>query len=220
MAKLLKNNEEIKDKSGIYSIRNTENKRLYVGRAKNIHRRWQSHIRELENDKHRNTELQGDFNKYGTDAFQFDVLEFTDNINYMELVHIEFSKMWESEPLYNVPSAKDEITYSLATWAKSNDYTFEIDGTDADCLSAKGNPLRWNIIIQDAWNDKKIYVSLISPKARENEEYLTENKRIRSEFMKRHSNYKQISMDYFYEDCFSVEDVVSFIIEQIKNWFN
>lgn len=60
---------------GVYQIKNLLNGRLYFGSAKRFKERYRGHISSLRNNKHRNKFLQNDFNKCGTDAFVFEVLE-------------------------------------------------------------------------------------------------------------------------------------------------
>ena len=65
-------------KSGVYEIINTSNNRIYIGSAKEFKSRWQAHARQLRSGKHSNKYLQHDFNKCGTDAFEFSILELTE----------------------------------------------------------------------------------------------------------------------------------------------
>lgn len=62
--------------SGIYTITNKTTGRLYIGESLDIYRRWHDeHIPQLRKNLHYNKELQKDFNKYGEENFQFEVLE-------------------------------------------------------------------------------------------------------------------------------------------------
>jgi len=60
---------------GVYKITNIQNGRLYIGSAKRFSVRGIEHRRSLDRGKHQNKFLQNDFNKCGTDAFRFEVLE-------------------------------------------------------------------------------------------------------------------------------------------------
>lgn len=60
---------------GIYKIENTENGKVYVGQSVTIERRFTSHRTALRGDYHNNSKLQEDFNKFGEDAFLFEILE-------------------------------------------------------------------------------------------------------------------------------------------------
>jgi group I intron endonuclease len=61
---------------GIYAIRNTVNGKLYVGSAVSVARRWQVHRSNLKTGVHRCKPLQRAYDKYGADAFIYEVLEF------------------------------------------------------------------------------------------------------------------------------------------------
>ena len=61
--------------SGIYEIRSRiKPERIYIGSAVNIHKRWGSHLNELEKNKHKNGRLQNHFNKYGKDDLIYSIL--------------------------------------------------------------------------------------------------------------------------------------------------
>jgi group I intron endonuclease len=60
---------------GVYSITHIKSGRRYIGSSKNIHLRWGDHRRALGHGKHICPHLQNAWNKYGPDAFVFDVLE-------------------------------------------------------------------------------------------------------------------------------------------------
>ena len=65
-------------KSGVYKLTNTTNGRIYVGSCKEFKTRWKQHSKSLEMNKHSNRFLLNDFNKCGTDAFVFEILEVTE----------------------------------------------------------------------------------------------------------------------------------------------
>lgn len=62
-------------KSGIYQIRNTVNRKVYIGQSKNVELRYKQHFSELARGVHGNQHLQNAFWKYGKDSFEFSVLE-------------------------------------------------------------------------------------------------------------------------------------------------
>lgn len=62
--------------SGIYVIRNAVNGKVYVGSAISIIRRWTVHRCDLKHHRHRSSLLQRAWDKYGSAAFEFEVLEF------------------------------------------------------------------------------------------------------------------------------------------------
>lgn len=61
--------------SGIYSIRNKINGKVYVGSSKDIYTRWSQHRHDLRKGNHHNEVLQRAWNKYGERNFAFEVLE-------------------------------------------------------------------------------------------------------------------------------------------------
>ena len=63
-------------KSGIYSIKNTVNNKIYVGSSKNILSRWSKHKYRLNVSTHGNSHLQKAWNKYGKNTFMFSVIEY------------------------------------------------------------------------------------------------------------------------------------------------
>lgn len=75
------------EKTGIYKITCTVNNKVYVGSAcgtsksikkRGFYRRWKEHARKLKQGTHRNKYLQFSWNKYGEDAFVFEILEYCD----------------------------------------------------------------------------------------------------------------------------------------------
>lgn len=60
---------------GIYRIRNIITNEVYIGQSVDIDRRWTTHKRELRCNRHENQHLQDSYNKYGSDAFEYTVLE-------------------------------------------------------------------------------------------------------------------------------------------------
>ena len=64
--------------SGIYQIKNLVNSKVYVGSAKDIHKRWWEHRAMLEAGKHHSVKLQRAWLKHGRDAFVFTLLEEVD----------------------------------------------------------------------------------------------------------------------------------------------
>ena len=76
-----------KSKSGIYSIINTENGKRYVGQTYDVDYRWKRHRFDLSHNYHSNNHLQSAWNKYGSDVFEYSVLEMCeiDNLDEREL---------------------------------------------------------------------------------------------------------------------------------------
>lgn len=67
-------------KSGVYIIKNTVTEKLYVGSTNNFSVRWKRHICDLNKQTHTGIKLQRAWNKYGSLAFEFCVIEYVDNL--------------------------------------------------------------------------------------------------------------------------------------------
>lgn len=77
--------------AGIYQIVHIETGRRYVGQAKHIARRWKEHRRDLNAGRHTSRHLQRAWNKYGSEAFTFSVLEACDctDLDEREQFHLD-----------------------------------------------------------------------------------------------------------------------------------
>lgn len=82
---------------GIYKITNITNNKFYIGSSVNINKRKLHHLHLLRNSKHGNTYLQKSWNKYGEKSFDFEILEFCENIIEREQYYIDTLK-----PTYNL----------------------------------------------------------------------------------------------------------------------
>ena len=76
---MLKREDNIYERIGIYGIRNKINNKTYVGKTgMNFGDRWDSHRSLLNNGKHDNPYLQNAWNKYKQDNFEFIIPEECD----------------------------------------------------------------------------------------------------------------------------------------------
>jgi group I intron endonuclease len=62
---------------GIYSIKNKISGKIYIRSSINIEKRFIRHKNDLLNNKHKNTHLQREYNKYGLDSFIFEIVEIS-----------------------------------------------------------------------------------------------------------------------------------------------
>lgn len=61
--------------TGVYTITNTLNGKMYVGSSSaSIKKRWSTHISTLNSNTHHNQHLQHAWNKYGKEVFIFEIL--------------------------------------------------------------------------------------------------------------------------------------------------
>lgn len=60
---------------GLYSITHTASRTVYFGQAQDISKRWGEHRRDLKHGRHSNPRLQRAWDKYGSDAFEFAVVQ-------------------------------------------------------------------------------------------------------------------------------------------------
>ena len=77
--------------TGIYTIRNLVNNKIYVGQSKNIEKRFKSHLLGLRKDKSGCVVLQSAWNKYGESNFKFEIIcECSEyDLDKMEIFYIE-----------------------------------------------------------------------------------------------------------------------------------
>ena len=63
--------------TGIYVIKNTVTGKTYIGQAVDFEERKRNHLYKLRYKKHYNKALQADWDKMGSLAFKFEVIEKT-----------------------------------------------------------------------------------------------------------------------------------------------
>ena len=68
---------------GIYCIKNIINNKCYIGSSVNIRRRFYEHKHKLKFNKHQSTYLQRSYNKYGKEAFKFEIVEKINDSNIL-----------------------------------------------------------------------------------------------------------------------------------------
>ncbi len=60
--------------SGIYKITCLKNRKVYVGGSQDVEQRFLQHIYLLKLNNHYNKQLQDDFNEYGAEQFDFQII--------------------------------------------------------------------------------------------------------------------------------------------------
>ncbi len=78
------------EKPGIYAIIHKSSGRRYVGSASNLSKRWHRHRKDLNCGMHRNAHLQASWDKYGSEAFSFMILELTSDLTIREQYWIDY----------------------------------------------------------------------------------------------------------------------------------
>lgn len=68
-------NKMIPKVRGIYKITNKSNNKIYIGESLDVKKRWMEHKNSLNNNNHYNNELQSDYNLYGKDSFDFNLIQ-------------------------------------------------------------------------------------------------------------------------------------------------
>lgn len=91
-------------KSGIYSITNLVNNKIYIGSAVNIKKRWGDHRYCFLKNKHHNSHFQSAWNLYGESNFKFDVVEYCDvsELKSREKYYINFFNSNNTNLGYNI----------------------------------------------------------------------------------------------------------------------
>lgn len=93
---------------GIYRIINSKTGASYIGSSINIEKRLKSHANDLKNSSHCNIKLQADFNLYGKEVFEVEILQ------ELEIVKGIRSILYNLEDQY-IEQFKSKITgYNIA----------------------------------------------------------------------------------------------------------
>lgn len=113
---------------GIYCIKNLINNKGYIGKSKNIPKRWEKHLYALKSNTHPNSHLQSSFNKYGEVNFSFLILTSFEEIEEITLNKLEiklikeykshidlygYNKTFGGEGASHIDSVKQKISNTL-----------------------------------------------------------------------------------------------------------
>jgi group I intron endonuclease len=101
----LKSEEMKVERSGIYSIKNKESGKTYVGSSVNIARRFEEHLRMLHRGNHENEDLQNSWNKDEKKNLSFNIEYFCkiEDLDIFEQKYIDIYKEkigWDN--IYNI----------------------------------------------------------------------------------------------------------------------
>jgi group I intron endonuclease len=91
-------------KSGIYKITCIITGKVYIGSSINIEKRWLYHKEDLRKDRHRNQILQRAWEKYGSENFKFEVVEYIpeEALIEKEQYYIDLYKAADKKYGYNI----------------------------------------------------------------------------------------------------------------------
>lgn len=87
--------------SGVYFLKNTISKKVYVGSTVDIERRFRKHKSELKKNKHRCSEMLKDFNLYGFESFKLVILEKVEKEKLLEREQYWFEILKNKNEMYN-----------------------------------------------------------------------------------------------------------------------
>lgn len=90
-----------KNISAVYEIRCLANNAVYIGQTKDYRRRIQEHKRSLQKGRHRNKQMQSDYDKFGEEQFVSTILSSgAENMDQLESEYIRNARA--SGVCYNV----------------------------------------------------------------------------------------------------------------------
>lgn len=89
-------------KTGVYCIKNTINRKVYVGSTScmTFRKRWRVHIMGLRRGRHHSPHLQAAWRKYGEDAFEFQILLECDPDDCLQLEQECIDSFMSADPRY------------------------------------------------------------------------------------------------------------------------
>lgn len=109
-------------RSGIYTITNKLNSRVYVGSAVLIERRWKNHACMLQQDRHPSKLLQASWNKHGAPSFAFEIVEYVDereNLISREQAWIDRLSAFGPSGYNLTPRAGSQLGFKMSDEAKA-----------------------------------------------------------------------------------------------------
>lgn len=113
---------KLKNKSGIYCIKNTINNKVYIGRTKCFYRRCHQYLYDFKSRSigHLNDYLFNSLRKYGIENFTFTVVEYCtlDQIQEKELFWIKSFESTVSKKGYNL---RLDVNGSMKTDGRTSD---------------------------------------------------------------------------------------------------
>lgn len=135
---------------GVYKITNIKNGKFYIGSSIDIHTRWKQHINQLNKNIHNNIHLQNAWNKYGKNAFLFEILEECDknNLRDLEQTYIDNTKCLDKKIGYNIAPKTDMTEISDETKDKISN-TLKGKFVGENCFYSRYSEEKIKTIIKD-----------------------------------------------------------------------
>jgi hypothetical protein len=197
---------------GLYKITNILSELTYIGRSENISRRWREHKANLIKGTHRNKKLQEDFDFYGMECFEFEIIK---ECSLSELAYMELDEIYSYYPdVYNVVSWKDYLRHDIYNKAKkiNCDIDIEIDYKDDGCKSPSNNSLNWALRLMLYGNE--YYIHIVDDSYDDYDKY----DYIRNEFIES-NNHKMEVITYTVDKCeFVVLNEIKKVKKNITAW--
>ena len=146
---------------GVYEIINSVNKKIYIGSSVDIYNRWKDHVYQLNNNIHSNVYLQHAWNKYGSNNFDFKIIERCNknNVRECEQYYIDLFNCCNRDVGYNIMPRVDMSELSEET---KNKISIANKGKHLG-ESASANVYSENIIlnvIDELLNTDKTYMEI------------------------------------------------------------
>jgi group I intron endonuclease len=138
---LMVSKQEISTQTGIYGILCKQRNKWYIGQAKNLRLRINSHFAELRRNSHRNDHLQRAYDKYGESSFETYILEYCDQteLNTLEKFYIDKYESTQVDKGYNIQYFDDNgkptyTEYFKIKFAKAINPNHKIKSNDAKVM--------------------------------------------------------------------------------------
>ena len=116
-------NKELSGKSGVYQIRNLINGKIYIGSSKNLLTRKTQHFSDLKHNRHGNSHLQHSYNKYKKDNFIFEIIEFCNSDDRIEIEQYWVDRFYRTGQCYN---ASTICEYPSPRYGEHNNHSTKV----------------------------------------------------------------------------------------------
>lgn len=112
------------DLTYVYVIKSNENDKKYVGCTDNPYQRLNYHFTRLRSGKHEIEAMQSDFNKYGEQAFSFEIVDCGSHARMLcsETKWMYFFKTYDSSKGYNTKDRKVQVADKIGVKSLINCY--------------------------------------------------------------------------------------------------